>query len=174
MTKKYNGPGCAGKDQIKSWLEYKVVHLRVLNDKINFSKFNHESVRQNESWLPVVPLRSGIFSDTGYRMRENIFYKYDNYAPWGTVKEQKFYDVELFSSDSIPVTDEYPVLVEMYIRVKVDSIGHSRKVYAMMDWLGSIGGIRDILMEMLSAFFGGYCAFNATLQTFGKMSVLEL
>ena len=44
----------------------------------------------------------------------------------------------------------------------------------MMDWLGSIGGIRDILMEMLSAFFGGYCAFNATLQTFGKMSVLEL
>ena len=107
-------------------------------------------------------------------MRENIFYKYDNYAPWGTVKEQKFYDVELFSSDSIPVTDEYPVLVEMYIRVKVDSIGHSRKVYAMMDWLGSIGGIRDILMEMLSAFFGGYCAFNATLQTFGKMSVLEL
>ena len=57
--------------------------------------------------------------------------------------------------------DAQRVLAEMYIRVKVDSIGHTRKVYAMMDWLGSIGGVRDVLMDLFIFFFGGYCSFNA-------------
>ena len=60
---------------------------------------------------------------------------------------------------------------EMYFRLKTDSINHTRKVFTLMDWLGSIGGIRDILLEAIVIFFGGYIQFNAMLQTFGRLCV---
>ena len=39
-----------------------------------------------------------------------------------------------------------------------------------MDCLGSIGGIEDILMDILVLFFGGYCQYNSIIETFGHLS----
>ena len=47
-------PECASMTEINEWLKYKAVHLRVLNDKIDFSKYDSAAVRQNEIWLPAV------------------------------------------------------------------------------------------------------------------------
>lgn len=116
-------------------------------------------------------MRPGIFSDAGYRYRQNVFEKQDFWIPGISSSVEKFYDVTFFSSDSIIVGDDYMTIGEMYFRLKTDSITHARNVFSMMDWLGSIGGIRDILLEAIVIFFGGYIQFNATLQTFGRLCV---
>ena len=36
---------CKSKVEIDKWLATKAVHLRILNDKIDFSKFDHGAVR---------------------------------------------------------------------------------------------------------------------------------
>ena len=100
-----------------------------------------------------------------------MFSKQDFWIPGIAYHVDKFHDLILFSSDSIVVGDDYMTIAEMYFRLNTESISHSRVVYSMMDWLGSIGGIRDILLEAVVIFFGGYIQFNAILQTFGRLCV---
>ena len=54
--KRLGDPDCATDPEIEEWLSTKTVHLRVLNSKVDFSQFNEDSIRQNEIWLPAVPL----------------------------------------------------------------------------------------------------------------------
>ena len=75
-----------------------------------------------------------------------------------------------FSSDEIEVGDHHPLVAEMYFRIKSDTIVHSRAVFAIMEWLGSVGGVEDILMDILIFFFGGYCQYNSIIETFGHLS----
>ena len=35
----------------------------------------------------------------------------------------------------------------------------------MMDWLGDIGGIGDVLTFLVMIFFGGYFRFNCSMST---------
>ena len=39
-----------------------------------------------------------------------------------------------------------------------------------MDWLGSIGGIEQILIDLLIFLFGGYAQFNAVICTYKLLS----
>ena len=163
-------PPCKPMKQINDWLRTKAVHLRILNDKIDFSKFDHGAVRQNEIWMPLLKFKPGVFSDAGYRFRENTFIKADHYIPMVGNSIQKFYDVTFFSSDEMEVTDEYPVIAEMYFRIKADTIIHSRSVFSIKEWLGSVGGVEQSLLDMLIVVFGGYCQFNSIIETFSALS----
>lgn len=62
------------------------------------------------------------------------------------MSDGKFYDVTTFNSDEYAVSENYPLIAEMYFRIKTDAIDHSRVVFSLMEWLGAIGGIEDILM----------------------------
>jgi len=145
--------------------------MRVLNDKIDFSKFDEGSVRQNEIWMPLVKFKSGLFSDTGYRFRENEFKHGDNWFPGAPFQHRTFYDVTFFSSDEIEVGTDFMTVAEMYFRVKTDTIKHRRKVFSIMDWLGAIGGIEQFLIDMLLFAFGGYCHFNSVIETVNFLNI---
>lgn len=80
----------------------------------------------------------------------------DSWVPGAGGGIQTWYDVTFFSSDSIPVTENYPIIAEMYFRIKTDTILHERQVYSLMDWLGDLVGIDGLLYQLLFAFFGGY------------------
>ena len=53
----------------------------------------------------------------------------------------------------------------MYWRVDVDKIVHSREVYTLMDYLGDVGGIPDVLLFALMFVFGSYINFIKELST---------
>ena len=154
--RKADDPPCKGRDEINEWLKTKSVHLRVLNDKIDFTTFNDDTTRKNEIWMPVLKFKPGLYSDAGYRYRENTFDKKDHWFPGIGKSLEKFYDMTFFSSDEIEVGQYYNTIAEMYIRIKTDSISHERQVFSLMDWLGSIGGIEQILIDLLVFLFGGY------------------
>ena len=92
------------KDKINPWLQKKNIHLRVLNEKIDFS-IDNQPTRQNEIWLPLITMKPGFFSDTGYRFRQNDFKMSDNWYPGGGGSKKEFYDVTTYNSDTIPVDE---------------------------------------------------------------------
>ena len=61
----------------------------------------------------------------------------------------------------------------MYFRIKTDAIVHARNVYSALDWLGSIGGVEDLLIIISAFFFGGYLQFNAVLSTLDTLNVVD-
>lgn len=62
-------------------------------------------------------------------------------------------------------------VAEMYFRVKTDTINHRRKVFSVMDWLGSIGGIEQFLIDLLLFAVGGYCHFNSVIETVNFLNI---
>ena len=94
----------------------------MLNEKIDFTKFDEGNVRQNEIWLPAVQFKPGIYTDQGYRFRENQFIMADHWFPFLGEGSKNFYDVTFFSSDPIVVDDDFTLIAEMYFRVKTDTV----------------------------------------------------
>jgi hypothetical protein len=56
------------------------------------------------------------------------------------------------------------MIAEMYFRIDVDRAIHERKIYSIIDWLGGIGGIRDILMDSVVFILGSWMSFNKGME----------
>ena len=100
--------------------------------------------------------KPGIFTDQGFRYRENVFEKADHIIPGLGDSSQRWFDVVFYNSDPISVGDDYTIIAEIYFRINGDSILHARNVYTVMDWLGDLGGIGEILHSTAALFLGGY------------------
>lgn len=53
-----------------------------------------------------------------------------------------------YNSDTYPTapTGSENLIAEMYFRLEVDQISHTRNVYALMDFIGALGGVSDLLL----------------------------
>jgi len=112
--------------------------------------------RENEIWLPSVPMSAGFYSDTGYRFRENIFLMHDSWVPGVSSEQTHFYEVTTFNSDPLKVHTDHKVVAKMFFRIDVDKVIHTRKVFKFMDWLGAIGGIEKLLLKFTIVLLGGF------------------
>lgn len=70
-TKEPGDPDCASDEDIVKWIDTKMLAMKVINKKIDFLDFGDTAVRQNEVFVPIVPMKAGQFSDTGNRFRYN-------------------------------------------------------------------------------------------------------
>jgi len=132
-------------------------------------------------------MKAGIFTDTGSRIRLNSFQKADgiiqNYN--SKYETSQFYDYKDFNHDTyevgFPNEESNPeqtkirpdltqnenrnsAIAEMYFRLDVDHVVHERNVYHIMEWLGDIGGIKDLLMDIAIAIMGSWMAFNKAME----------
>ncbi len=71
---------CATDDEIDKWIKYKTFRSRLLNQKINFDIWDKYK-RENETWIPVMPLQRGKYTDGGFRFRKNLFNMNDSWVP---------------------------------------------------------------------------------------------
>ena len=90
-------------------------------------------------------MKAGKFSDTGHRYRYNIFYRTD-YWYTQTEKLNPFFDYIFYNSDTYDVPKDKVEIAEIYFRLMTDQITHHRKVFAIMDFFGSIGGVSRVLL----------------------------
>jgi hypothetical protein len=90
-------------------------------------------------------MKAGKFSDTGHRYRYNIFHRTDY---WYTQTEllNPFFDYIFFNSDTYDVPKDKVEIAEIYFRLMTDQITHHRKVFAIMDFFGSLGGVSRVLL----------------------------
>jgi len=125
-------------------------------------------VRYNEVFIPGVPMNA--YSDTGYRFRYNEFDRIDNWY-WGESEIKYFFDYLFYNSDTYPTPPEnnQEIIAEMYFRLEVDQVSHGRVVYALMDFIGSLGGVSDLLLQIVGWIFGGYAAFHSSIATLAAL-----
>lgn len=60
-------------DSIATFCRLKKIAMKIINQKIDFTTFNEYAVRNNELFVPSVPMGFPSYSDTGYRFRYNYF-----------------------------------------------------------------------------------------------------
>jgi hypothetical protein len=106
------------------------------------------------------------YSDTGYRFRYNEFERQDG-PYWAINVIDTFYDFLFYNSDTYPTApaSNPDMIAEMYFRLEVDQVSHARNVYALMDFIGALGGVSDLLLQILGWIFGGYAAFHSGVAT---------
>ena len=51
------------------------------------------------------------------------------------------------------------MLGEIYFRNDTDVVNHSRECFSFMSLVGDVGGVRDVLIAIISFFFGGFANF---------------
>ena len=149
---------CAEMSDINDWLATKAAHLRILNQRVDMRKKNQ--ISENEIWMPVVQFKPGVFTDQGFRYRENILPKEKSILPWVGNDLKKFYDVTFYSSDAILVQDDFPIIAEMYFRINGDSIIYTQVDYGLLSFLGDVGGVESLVYQILFFIFGGFLQFN--------------
>jgi hypothetical protein len=106
------------------------------------------------------------YSDTGYRFRYNQFDRNDGYLMPDNL-DNKFFDFFEYNTDtwqSAPTGSEN-MIAELYFRLQVDQTTHNRVVYAIMDFIGDLGGVKGIMMQIAAWFVGSYSAFHASFAT---------
>ena len=142
--------------------------MKLLNQKIDFYEFSDTAIRYNEVFIPGVLMTE--YSDTGHRFRYNEFDRFD-YWYWFTKSKDRFFDYLFFSSDTYPSAPESTpdLIAEIYFRFEVDQVSHSRVVYALMDFIGSLGGVSDLLLQIIGWIFGGYAAFHSSVATISAL-----
>ena len=79
--------------------------------------------------------------------------------------DELFFDYKFYNVDTFNVPDTQNLLVEIYFRLEVDEISHTRIVFTIMDWLGALGGVPDLLFQLAGFIIGGYAAFNSSFFT---------
>jgi len=121
-------------------------------------------VRENERWLPSFPLKSGKFTDLGFRFRLNIFNMLDSWVPGFPNTIVKFFDLKIFNHDIIETDLNNKFIATMYYRIDIDQVLHNRNVFVFMDWLGAIAGIEKFLLKWLTFIFGGFIQYNAAIE----------
>ena len=78
-------PECASLKEINEWLEGKKSMFLVTQYKADFAIGSQ--LRQNEVYLPSVPLSGRFFNDVGYRYRKNNFEIEDDWYTVGSTKD---------------------------------------------------------------------------------------
>jgi hypothetical protein len=88
----------------------------------------------------------------------------DSWIPLVPKGKEHFFDVITYNFDTINSPHNHNYLAEIYFRVDVNEIIHSRVVFKFMDWLGSIAGIEKFLLKWITFVFGGYINYNASIE----------
>jgi hypothetical protein len=123
-------------------------------------------VRYNEVYAPTIPMRHPFYSNTGYRFRYNYFERDDKYALIHHL-ENVFFDYFEYNTD---VFETFPkgkdnIIAEQYFRLEVDQITHTREVYSFMQFIGDLGGVQGILIQIAGWIIGSYSVFHASFAT---------
>ena len=79
---------------------------------------------------------------------------------WDTIA----YNEDTFESDRDPIGPP-GAIAELWFRLDVDEIVHAREIYQFLDWMGDVGGCKDILMAFFAIIFGGYINFTSDVET---------
>ena len=108
-------------DSIDNWVRFKKASMKIINQKIDFTTFAEYAVRYNELMVPSIPLAYPNYSDTGYRLRFNLFERSDGYIfPFDS--NNVFFDYFEYNTDTFQSAPKGSdnLITEMYFRLEVD------------------------------------------------------
>ena len=93
------------------------------------------------------------------------YYKRKEQWVFSDVVEENFYNLVHLNFDSFNVKNKTEkALCQIYISLDINSMTHYKEVIQLMDFLGNIAGIKDLLILIAIYCFGGYADFYKYFQ----------
>jgi hypothetical protein len=85
----------------------------------------------------------------------------------GTEQELNFYALTMYNEDTFDlapgVSDNMYAIADIYFRISTDQFNHVRSVENVIDFLGNVAGITDLLQQILIFIVGSYSVFFSNL-----------
>jgi hypothetical protein len=80
-----------------------------------------------------------------------------------------------YNSDTYPTAPigSENLIAEMYFRIEVDQISHNREVYNFMMFIGDLGGVSELLLQICGWILGGYAAFHSAYSTMSALYFVQ-
>lgn len=91
----------------------------------------------------------------------------------GTKNRYVFYDIKTFNNEIYLNRRERKSLLKFNIYPDIYEIVHSRKEYDVIDLLGDIGGIQNILVILFGWFFYSLSEYSMFMDAFNRIFVLD-
>ena len=157
-------PECASEEEIDEWTQYKYATFKYISSKIDLKERLKRAVNQEEIMIIQTPLRAGVFTDGGYRLRYNTFKRQDYW--WTGYKTiDVFFDYYFYNHDEFEVPKSSKVIAELYWRLNSDQVTHWRKAFSLMDLFGALGGVSKILLQVCGFTIISYSKFWSSFST---------
>ena len=92
---------------------------------------------------------------------------------FGEESEVKFFDIETYNTDTFILNEEdkqkQTDVADIYFRISVNELKHRRNVETIVDFLGNIAGITDLLSLIVLFIVGGYSTFYSNVQMISSL-----
>jgi len=87
-----------------------------------------------------------------------------------------FFDYFEYNTDSWPTAPigSEDMIAEMYFRLEVDQITHARQVYNSMMFIGDLGGVKDILLQIGGWVIGSFSAFHISWSMLSSLQFVRM
>jgi hypothetical protein len=76
----------------------------------------------------------------------------------GIVETHHFNDLKFFNSDQFDQDKNATELGAIYLRMDTEQTVQTRTCFSFQDFIGTIGGIKDILINIVAFFYGKYAS----------------
>lgn len=96
------------------------VDMSLQNIHLNPDK---EKLKKTELYMPMFPLKEGVYTDGGFRLRKNIFSHISHWL-YQNEKLRTFYDIQLFNHDTFEVHKDFNYSAQIYFRLHSNELFH--------------------------------------------------
>ena len=68
--------------------------------------------------------------------------------------ELDYFDIREYNHDTIDIEDKTnPTIAKMFFRIDVNQLNYQRSLYGLSDFIGDIGGVHDLLLQVALTVF---------------------
>jgi hypothetical protein len=143
---------------------------------MDFTSWDKMPLRQNRERISQARFKSGLFESHLVKIRKNLIRGLDGWTPLYPYTDKSFYDVTNTVKQTIERGPNYKneQIFEMEIHLDNDEVIHTRKVFMYMDWLGILGGLRNVLHTIfIGVVFKSYSNLNSIIETLESTDLFQ-
>ena len=166
------GKGCASEDEIDKYVEKILVNSNGIFDLVEFTKRVGKPVFQQ-----MKKIGDGFFLKKNkvrmkdINLRQNLIETSDSLLKsLSPSYKSTFYDVGLVSTTEYPTLAGMPgVLYAMNFFIDAVKISHSREVYNILDLIGDLGGVLEVIIFVFGVFLFPISEFSFVMKALEKL-----
>ena len=171
MIKKCDGDGCASGDEINRYINRLFVGVRGVVDILQFTQRVDKPVFQQLTTLYNRQLSQDKLNMISLSLRQNTIETQDGLlqSSWPSYSGT-FYDIGSMQNQDQPEYVGLPgVVFSLNFFVDTLMISHSREVYNLMDLIGDLGGVLEVITFMFGIFLVPISEFSFVIKALQKL-----
>lgn len=149
--------------------------MTVFNQKPDLLNFKNDVI-QVMHYATSANLATGHYSEGTYLVRYNSFLKNDNWY-WSSQSQVSFFDFDEYITQEFVTTPDKiknGAIAKIFIYISDDSMQHQRSVITVVNFVGSIAGVYELMFSLAVLVFGDYIKFRSYLLWMKSLYKIEI